>query len=102
MKKQLCVLLAGLLVSLSACADGYYYSPYGYGRQPVYGNGGYRPPVYSGYAYPRAYPNYGYHEHRDFDRDRGWGGNGWGERREWRERHEGGEGRGWGRGYERG
>ncbi len=83
------------MFSLTACAGGYY-APYGYG--------GYGTPVYGSYAYPRAYPNYGFHEHRDFDFDRGhhWAGNRWGERHEWHERHEGGEGRGWGGRHEHG
>ncbi len=101
MKKQSCALLFGLMFSLTARAGGYY-APYGH--PPSYGYGGYGTPFYGSYAYPRAYPNYGFHEHRDFDFDRGhhWAGNRWGERHEWHERHEGGEGRGWGGRHEHG
>jgi len=91
MKRLLCalLLLGGLAVSVTACADGYYNAPYGYRPQPqVY--------AYGNYGYPRAQPYYGSHERRDFDGGRGWGGNRWGEGREWHEHHERGEGRGWG------
>ena len=94
MKRQLNLLLITLILTLTACAHGYYYSPYGY--RPSYGSG-YRSPVYGSYGYPRAYPNYELHEHRDFHLEggRGWGGNGRAERHEWREHHEGGEGHAW-------
>ena len=88
MKRQLCALLIGLALSMTAYADGYY-PPYGH--QPGYSYGA---PAYGNYGYPQAYPNYGFREHRHFDRHggRGWGGDGWEERREheWREHH------GWG------
>jgi len=106
MKRQLCVLLAGLMLSLSACA-GYYpaygYRPgYGHGYSaPVYGGYGYRPPVYSSQGYGRAYPNPGFQERRNSypEGGRGWGGNRGGERHE---HHEGGEGHGWGGHHDRG
>ncbi len=85
-KTPLCraVLVVGRMVSLTAGADGYYYSPYD--RQASYGYGGNRAPVYGSYEYRRAcsvYTNVGCHEYRNFHDDRGWVNN-------WREnrRHE--------------
>ncbi len=106
MKRQLCVLLVGLMLSLPGCAGGYYPA---YGYRPGYNQGysapayggygyGYNQPVYRSQGYARAYPNPGFQEHREFrpEGGRGWGGNGWGERHEGHGHHEGGEGHGWG------
>jgi len=95
MKRRLCVLLAGLMLSLPGCA-GYYpaygYRPaYGYSA-PVYGSYGYRPPAYRSPVYAPAYPAPVHREHRSFYPEGGRGG-------ERHEHHEGGEGRGWGEGH---
>jgi len=107
MKRQRCVLLLGLMLSLSACAGGYYpaygYRPaYGHGYSaPVYGGYGYHPPGYSSQGYGRAYSNPGFQEHRNSrpDGGRGWEGNRGGERHG---HHEGGEGHGRGGHHDRG
>jgi hypothetical protein len=69
-----------LSFSLSACAGGYYYSPYGYQR---YHDSGYSRPYYGGYGQSYGYAGGGY-------RGDGWGhGHGW-------------QGRGWGEGHREG
>jgi hypothetical protein len=100
MKRQLCVLLIGLTLSLTACAGGYYPA---YGYRPGYGNG-YGAPVYGNNGYARAYPGYGYQGQRNFNPGggRGWGGNGWGEGHGQREYNNGWQGHGGGERHEHG
>ena len=90
MKLRFYAMLAGLLLSNAACAEGYY--PPAYAYQPVYAQ-----PA-PAYGYAPAYPGGGYQERRGYGGREGWrDGDGWRERREhaWREREMRGHG-GWG------
>jgi hypothetical protein len=87
MKLRFCAMLAGLLLSASACAEGYYYPP-AYAYQQGYGQ-----PA-PAYGYALAYPGRGYQERHGY----GYGGRGgWEGRREheWREHEMRERGGGW-------